>query len=128
MAMNEEVKFRIAVLRWAHFHEDCTDANDTCPAYDECFRFNSVLCDLRTAADLIESLSAQLEKVTRERDAAVNMLKEHAACDDCKRFGEVKCPEKDSFFDCIFCSNEECICNNCENGDRWQWRGAEVKE
>lgn len=93
--MTDEVKLRIAALRWSHSHDDCTDADDTCPVRDECFRHISVLCDLRTAADLIESLAAEnellnaaiavtgriecerdmiehvLEQVKRERDAAV---------------------------------------------------------
>lgn len=65
-------------------------------------------------ADLIESLSAQLDQVTRERDAAVRDFTEFAnstaICAFCKDFEFDKPCDKGS-------SGEDC----------WQWRGVEVE-
>lgn len=50
------------------------------------WRKKGMYCDtaLHSAADLIESLSAQLEQVTRERDAAVEDMRTKAYyCETC---------------------------------------------
>lgn len=120
--MTEEVKLRTEALRWAHFRDDCNDEYYTCPVQDKCSNYNSVLCDLRTAADLIESLSAELEQVKKERDAAVEQMSEY--CEFCVRYGW-KVDE---------------LCYNCkmhvlpfddDEGERenyWQWRGVKMGE
>lgn len=74
--MTEEAKLRTEALRWAYLRDDCNDEYYTCPVQDKCSNYNSVLCDLRTADDLIESLSAELEQVTKAHDAAVKHLLE----------------------------------------------------
>ena len=70
--------------------------------------------DFGSAADLIESLSAQLDQVTRERDAAVSDFTEYAnsaaICAFCKDFEFDKPCDKDI-------RREDC----------WQWRGVEVE-
>lgn len=67
------------------------------------------------AADLIESLAAELEQVKRERDAAVEEL-DHF-CDNCKyvdnAYGEEPCPSRTEY-------------DHCDRCPGWQWRG--VKE
>ena len=63
---------------------------------------------LREAAKLIESLSAELEHVKRERDAAVETMAENPRCETCKHYTP-------GYF-----------CLGCKRGDKWQWRG--VKE
>lgn len=87
---------------------------------DDCIDFPHVIhTALHKAADLIESLSAQLDQVTRERDAAVNSMRG-------------KCTE------CIhdypgITHLDGTVCNDCMfNGtayaphtDNWQWRGVE---
>lgn len=93
--------------------------------------------DLHSAADLIESLSAQLEQVemerdglnimlaqaqamletrTKERDAAVKQLGEVALCQDCAHY-------KHNGGDC----SGELFCMSHETGFKWQWRGVEVE-
>ena len=64
------------------------------------------------AADLIESLSADLERVTKERDAAVEDLKEFNSCYHCIYYKTAECNDK-----CYFIIG---------NKPDWQWRG--VKE
>ncbi len=91
------------------------------------------------AADLIESLSAQLEQVkderdglnimltqaqamletrTKERDAAVEMLRDSAFCCDCTYYA-------------ISIEAEPCkTCVACPNSSKpnWQWRGVREVE
>ena len=83
---------------------------------------------LETAADLIESLSEELDQVkqerdglnillgqaqsmlktrTRERDAAVEYLSENRRCETCKHYAP-------GYF-----------CMGCRRGDKWQWRGIQ---
>lgn len=63
---------------------------------------------MHKAADQIESLSAELEQVKRERDAAVETMAENPRCETCKHYTP-------GYF-----------CLGCKRGDKWQWRG--VKE
>lgn len=80
---------------------------------------------INACADLIESLAAELEKVKRERDAAVDDITESAPCFACKNFrrngGECKGAKS-----CLWAMIE------CEEFDEeytgmsWEWRG--VKE
>ena len=73
------------------------------------------------AADLIESLVAELEQVKRERDAAVEDLR--GACAFCAHVRE-----------CLVtgCTGDmgeackQCPCETCFHDSNWQWRG--VKE
>lgn len=64
---------------------------------------------------VIESLSAELEQVKRERDAAVEDVR-LAVCDD------LKCST------CMYKGNESHMCDDCDvyTFCNWQWRG--VKE
>ena len=82
-----------------------------CPCDDWCSG-REVNCLENDAADLIESMSEQLEKVTRERDAAVSDFTEFAniaaICVFCKDFEFDKPCGKDI-------SREDC----------WRWRGVE---
>lgn len=75
----------------------------------------NVLDYVNDAADLIESLAAELEQVKRERDAAVDEL-DHF-CDNCKyvdnAYGEYPCPSRTEY-------------DHCDSCPGWQWRG--VKE
>lgn len=66
---------------------------------------------INACADLIESLAAELEQVTRERDAAVKDLAIHKFCHLCAE-------------DPI--AEEASKCPSCVNKCYWQWRG--VKE
>ena len=99
--MNEEARTIVGKLRCAE-----TELKEVGAAYFEEDDFGS-------AADLIESLSAQLDQVTRERDAAVEDLKyvgkiDGTFCEICKHQPEEDC-EKRKF----------------ENMDCFEWRGVE---
>lgn len=61
---------------------------------------------IREAADVIEHLSAEVERLIKERDAAVKDLHESETylCDYCKHQGDEK---------------------HCERGCRWEWRGLQ---
>lgn len=93
-----------------------------CPGYepDTTCRMNLI------AADLIESLSAELEQVKAERDAAVKQLKEVDAeglyCSHCKH--DALC-EGPIHLDCRDCERESCPCHTCANNCNWQWRGVQ---
>lgn len=59
------------------------------------------------AATAIETLRADLARMTAERDAAVSDLELFATCDTCK-FGEMKMA-----YDCL----------GCDHASNWKWRG-----
>ena len=64
------------------------DCRQHCPAYNVCptgtAGWNNE-CMFETAADLIESLSAELEQAELERDAAVQDLNACCPCEVCTR-------------------------------------------
>ena len=65
---------------------------------------------IEDAALAIETLRAELARVTAERDGAVSDLELFATCDTCK-FGEMKMA-----YDCL----------GCDHASNWKWRG--IKE
>lgn len=75
------------------------------------------------AADLIESLAAELEQVKRERDAMFEQIESARSCRTCKHddfcTGNVE--------SCETCrKRKKCPCNPSQPECNWQWRG--VKE
>ena len=113
--MTEEAKTCFEVLKKAaHFGvANC----QLCPAYPVCptgtAGWNNE-CMLETTADLIESLSDQLEQVTRERDAAVEDLSAHRPCDACG-FYELQ-------------GNDCMRCRRYTERPMWEWRGVEANQ
>lgn len=61
---------------------------------------------------LCDRYEAELDRVTAERDAAVNDLRDCAVED---------------YAECMYCSHREkdTLCWNCMNGSNWEWRGVE---
>ena len=111
--MTEEARKLVATLRYCDPFKDNNAKCSECPTAGKyCIKKNGTI--IQTAADLIESLSAQLDQVTRERDAAVSDFTEFAnstaICAFCKDFEFDKPCDKGS-------SGEDC----------WQWRGVEVE-
>ena len=68
---------------------------------------------INACADLIESLAAELEQVTQERDAAVEDVAKLKRCEHCIGYEE---------FLKIDGNIERC--NDCEERSNWQWRGV----
>ena len=111
MTMTEEAKRAVEHLRGNAEFQWCSD----CYVGDGCGDAYHSNCHFLRIADLIESLSAELEQVKRERDAAVEDLK--GLCDVCAHRVTCDgpwCGDCDEFNGCTS------PCNN------WQWRG--VKE
>ena len=111
--MTEEAKRVIEVI------DMLNKCNDT-PCYKcKMLEFNGHLAceDEETfydyVAEMIKSLSEQLEQVTRERDAAMESVNARRACTDCAfdDFTQIGIPE----------------CRTCDRGSNWQWRGVEVE-
>ena len=69
--------------------------------------------DVARAIDLIESLSAQLEQVTKERDAAVEELNKLKRCEHCVGYEEF-----------LKIDGDIERCNECDEHSLWQWRGV----
>lgn len=67
------------------------------------------------AADLIERLTA-------ERDALIEQIKERHDCLDCKHNDFCKF-DGAIVFDCMNCVQEGCPCAKCCDSSRWEWRG-----
>ena len=74
---------------------------------------------------LLAQAQSMLETRTRERDAAVKDIYSMKACALCKHYpsGE-EC--ETYFLLCVECDKENCICKECVNGEKLEWRG--VKE
>lgn len=147
--MTEEAKRVVAGLRYCYRHIHCYSIKDgeRCPDYDSCQKKVADNVSRNDAlADLIESLSAQLEQVekerdglnimlaqaqamletrTKERDAAIRDIAEAAPCFACIRF------ERNGG-DCI--GAHVCIDDILQDAlggkyadHYWQWRGVEVE-
>lgn len=123
--MNDDVKHLIEQLREPVWGEPVRVVNDR----------------LRTAALFLESLAAELEQVkqerdglnillgqaqsmletrTRERDEAVEVVKELGTCAYCEH--DSYCPH--TIPDCMHCKDERCQCYSCGHQSKWQWRGV----
>ena len=74
-----------------------------------------------TAATLLERLAADLDRVTKERDAAVVTLKKIGGCTYCK--SDKLC--KILFPNCNECEKTDCPCHACIYQSNWQWRGVQ---
>lgn len=66
----------------------------------------------------------QLDQVTRERDALLELVKELGECNYCKH--DSYCPH--IIPDCMNCKDENCQCYSCGHQSKWQWRGAQEGE
>ncbi len=133
--MKDDVKRCVEAMRICHSNKDCRDCKFVDSDQDEMSCVNVLFVN---AADLIESLAAELEQVkqerdglnillaqaqsmletrTRERDAAVKdveeLCKEHSCntCHYCEHYDEE------------YVSND---CMDCIDDCNWLWRG--VKE
>ena len=67
---------------------------------------------------------AQLDQVTRERDALLGLVKELGECNYCKH--DSYCPH--TIPDCMNCKDENCKCYSCGHQSKWQWRGVQEVE
>lgn len=105
--MTKEAKRIVAALRVVCDERSCED----CPCYDWC-HMRKVNCLDDAAANMIESLSAQLDQVTRERDAAVEDMILGRICATCRDYNN---PATSKCAGCLSWHSN------------WRWRGAEVK-
>lgn len=116
--MNEKAKLIVETLRY------CEESGARCGGCPS----GAMICPSTSEiADLIESLSTQLEQVTRERDAAVRQMCEADhnnafACNFCKH--DDVCDGR--LISCGDC-DMDCPCNTCVDHSNWQWRGVEVE-
>ena len=112
--MTDKAKHAVKCLRESAEFQWCSDCN----ASDGCGDAYKADCHYTRMADLIESLSAELTQVKRERDAAVEDL--WGVCRACIHYndGKIIC----------CCKFEECThgADDWDSEDHWQWRG--VKE
>jgi len=105
--MTDKVERIVDALRVICSEYECCE----CPSDAWCH--NKGQCLDWDAADLIESLSAELEQVKRERDAAVKDLRTNKSCCTC-----INDDTKDHLpFACSYCGDKHI---------NWRWRG--VKE
>ena len=68
--------------------------------------------------DVTKNLTEELERVKRERDAAIADLKHGDNCDICAHTACVH----DCDFECDTCTFD-CKCRTCRDECNWEWRG-----
>lgn len=68
--------------------------------------------------DVTKNLTEELERVKRERDAAIADLKHGDNCDIC---AHTAC-DRDCDFECDTCTFD-CKCRTCRDECNWEWRG-----
>lgn len=77
--------------------------------------------------ETVKSIAAAwlIERLTAERDALIEQIKERHDCMDCKHndFCEFDGADGDIIFDCMNCMKEGCPCAGCIDSSRWEWRG-----
>ena len=71
--------------------------------------------------DAAMTLVKELERVKRERDAAVEELKEYLTCHGC--VNDDFC--KKDYPMCDGCALKKCPCYSCTGLSNWQWRGPQ---
>ena len=112
--MTEQAKKCATALRWFSSGNDARH----CKKCNYSFRHDRenpcINRLIREAADLIESLSVQLDQVTRERDVAISDLNFAGS-------------ESGNF--CAICkyNDESCHQRQIEEPDCFEWRGVEVE-
>lgn len=115
--MTEEVRKCVEILRY------CEESGARCGGCPSGETNGIPNCHSQShIADLIESLSAQLEQVTRERDAAVEDLRGYCSTCVFKKPCIVTGCVGDMGEVC-----KQCPCLDCADGRKWQWRGVEVE-
>lgn len=105
-----------------------------CPYYDKCMMADAHTDLHADALEYIQQLEnyigeftekvAQLDQVTRERDAMLEIVKELGECAYCKH--DSYCTH--TIPDCMNCKNENCQCYSCSHRSKWQWRGEQEGE
>ena len=110
---------------------------DYCDACNYCNWSSDCACNSRMCADALEYIQqlehhigeltekvAQLDQVTRERDALLELVKELGACAYCKH--DSYCPH--TIPDCMNCKDGNCQCYSCGHQSKWQWSGVQEGE
>ena len=154
--MTEEARWCVMMLREGACCSNCVDAYPSIDYPFPCEEKVRVCDNMNKAADLIESLCAELERVQREQDglqAEINELNEEyftdihtardpmadkvkqlererdAAVKDMERMGEYR-PYCETCLHVDSDSKEE-PCRSCCEGyliSNWQWRGAKMDQ
>ena len=105
-----------------------------CPYYDKCMMADAHTDLHADALEYIQQIEnhigeftekvAQLDHVTRERDALLEIIKELGECAYCKH--DSYCTH--TIPDCMNCKDENCQCYSCGHQSNWQWRGVQEGE
>ena len=102
-----------------YFIDDATDC--------DCLPGNDALEYVRQLERRIGELAekvAQIDHVTRERDALLEIVKELGECNYCKH--NSYCPH--TIPDCMNCKDGNCQCYSCGHQSKWQWSGVQEGE
>ena len=107
---------------------------DYCDACNYCNWSSDCACNSRMCADALDYIQllehqigeltekvAQLDHVTRERDALLEIVKELGECNYCKH--NSYCPH--TIPDCMNCKDGNCQCYSCGHQSKWQWSGVQ---
>lgn len=104
-------------------NDDCEDYYDSCKNCPNNFDGGR-----RELAVHLADATVRIQQLERERDAAVEQLKEVDRvdlfrCSHC--IHDELC--NDGLTSCIDC-DKDCPCHTCKNGSNWQWSGVQEVE
>ena len=128
MKTPDEIKKGIYCCYVYSFERKCDECPYTVDATDcDCLPGNDAFEYIqqleRRIGELAEKV-AQIDHVTRERDALLEIVKELGECNYCKH--DSYCPH--TIPDCMNCKDGNCQCYSCGHQSKWKWSGVQEGE
>ena len=123
MKTPDEIKHGLKCCAYATCN-GCPYAEDGCATNREMIDALDYIQQLEHQIGELTEKVAQLDHVTRERDALLEIVKELGECNYCKH--NSYCPH--TIPDCMNCKDGNCQCYSCGHQSKWQWRGAQEGE
>ena len=120
MKTPDEIKHGLKCCAYATCN-GCPYAEDGCATNREMIDALEYIHQLENHIGELTEKVAQLDHVTRERDALLEIVKELGVCNYCKH--NSYCPH--TIPDCMNCKDGNCQCYSCGHQSKWQWSGVQ---
>ena len=91
--------------------------------------YNKLIEQLRTTESrskraTLDSAAAAIETLMEERDTAMGFIKRYCECEQCIH-AQTPHPDCRDDCDCEYCTSKTCVCCQCRDMDKWEWKGLE---